>query len=599
MPAVRLARRRRSSLAISFTPAKAGIYGIPRPVTFAPNVTPITYEAPEGSSSSSTPEPSSPTSALFPPSETPAPPPSRRRVPPGKRRSMGYIPRPPNAFMLFRADFVRQKHVPGTIETNHGSLSKIIGNCWRSLPLEEKRVWEVKAKHAKAEHKARYPEYRFRPVHNKNKDKKKEKALTTVEDERRCEEVAQLLLEGKKGDELAAAVRDLDLMRAETPSRHTNTNTHQDQQQPVFHHRRSSSVPLPNDYYPHFPGMPFQPAPFFAPGSRPPTPLARQQRMMLGSRRASSARPATGARSWTLPLPGTTATMLQRDDSPLPDVDTSLFEPSFLDAAAGFTFPVYDNHHQHQQQQQQQSQFDMSMHMNGYEHGQSQGSFGPLDNISPHDILAYANTSSPYHSPDSSLSSSLSSSSYNTSSSHPSTAYSGSPAYSEPLPLPLPLPLPHALPHPNPLTHPNAHPHELPMPIQVHAPQPQSASAAFADMWKEFGGGSFSSDPALGMHMGVEGVFNVDGMGLGLGLEFGGNGNGNGGQEVQVDGGGAVGGMGGMDMGCVPQQGLGQGENVFGGAVELELESLFAPQGYDGAYEQMEQGMGMGMGMAA
>ena len=29
--------------------------------------------------------------------------------------------------MLFRADFVRQKHVPGSIETNHGSLSKIIG----------------------------------------------------------------------------------------------------------------------------------------------------------------------------------------------------------------------------------------------------------------------------------------------------------------------------------------------------------------------------------------------------------------------------------------------------------------------------------------
>ncbi|ETW77705.1 hypothetical protein HETIRDRAFT_55525, partial [Heterobasidion irregulare TC 32-1] len=73
------------------------------------------------------------------------------------------IPRPPNAFMLFRADFVRQKHVPGTIETNHGSLSKIIGNCWRSLPLEEKRVWEIKAKHAKAEHKLMYPDYRFRP----------------------------------------------------------------------------------------------------------------------------------------------------------------------------------------------------------------------------------------------------------------------------------------------------------------------------------------------------------------------------------------------------------------------------------------------------
>lgn len=71
-------------------------------------------------------DPESTTSSLFPPVATPAPP-SRERCPPGKRRSQGYIPRPPNTFMLFCADFVHQKHVPGSIETNHGSLSKIIG----------------------------------------------------------------------------------------------------------------------------------------------------------------------------------------------------------------------------------------------------------------------------------------------------------------------------------------------------------------------------------------------------------------------------------------------------------------------------------------
>ncbi|KAH9483401.1 hypothetical protein JR316_0002867 [Psilocybe cubensis] len=150
MPAHRLAnRRRRSSHALlGFTPAKPGIYGFtptarPVPVTFAPNVTPISYTSADPDDDA---DPSSPlssyalaaalgnpsasgllTSKLFPPSATPAPPPTRKRCPPGKRRSQGYIPRPPNAFMLFRADFVRQKHVPGSIETNHGSLSKIIG----------------------------------------------------------------------------------------------------------------------------------------------------------------------------------------------------------------------------------------------------------------------------------------------------------------------------------------------------------------------------------------------------------------------------------------------------------------------------------------
>ena len=109
-------------------PLKHSNHGIgqasPKGVTFAPNVTPVTFVEPDNDSLESDPE--SPTSSLFPPVATPAPP-SRKRCPPGKRRSQGYIPRPPNAFMLFRADFVRQKHVPGSIETNHGSLSKIIG----------------------------------------------------------------------------------------------------------------------------------------------------------------------------------------------------------------------------------------------------------------------------------------------------------------------------------------------------------------------------------------------------------------------------------------------------------------------------------------
>lgn len=112
-------------------PAKPGVYGIglplppQKPVMFAPNVTPGTYVEPEDGPDSI--ESLSSSSTLFPPSEVVPAVSRRRRAPPGKRLSLGYIPRPPNAFMLFRADFVRQKHVPGSIETNHGSLSKIIG----------------------------------------------------------------------------------------------------------------------------------------------------------------------------------------------------------------------------------------------------------------------------------------------------------------------------------------------------------------------------------------------------------------------------------------------------------------------------------------
>jgi len=44
----------------------------------------------------------------------------------GKRRE-GYIPRPPNAFILFRSAFIRDQNVPGRVEGNHSTLSKIIG----------------------------------------------------------------------------------------------------------------------------------------------------------------------------------------------------------------------------------------------------------------------------------------------------------------------------------------------------------------------------------------------------------------------------------------------------------------------------------------
>jgi transcription factor SOX7/8/10/18 (SOX group E/F) len=59
----------------------------------------------------------------------------------------------------------------------------------------------------------------------------------------------------------------------------------------------------------------------------------RMVRMMMGQRRTSSARPFH-TWSWTVPGPST----LARDDSPLPDPNTSLFNPSFLDGASNFGF---------------------------------------------------------------------------------------------------------------------------------------------------------------------------------------------------------------------------------------------------------------------
>ncbi|KAF6764554.1 hypothetical protein DFP72DRAFT_424449 [Ephemerocybe angulata] len=80
-----------------------------------------------------------------------------------KREAAGHIPRPPNAFILFRSSFIRSQHIPDKVEGNHSNLSKIIGHYWKALSAEERAEWEGKAQVAQEEHRQMYPDWRFRP----------------------------------------------------------------------------------------------------------------------------------------------------------------------------------------------------------------------------------------------------------------------------------------------------------------------------------------------------------------------------------------------------------------------------------------------------
>ncbi|KAF8631478.1 hypothetical protein AX15_002388 [Amanita polypyramis BW_CC] len=169
----------------------------------------------------------------------------------GKKRDASYIPRPPNAFILFRSSFIRSQRVPGNVEGNHSTLSKIIGKYWKALPREEREKWEKEALAAQAEHRRKYPDWRFRPgantvatkfktkdspaltttrrrlVHKRSKDsegvgvdrehhsrtrekgkgKAKEKETPTVEEEEeRLTKIVQLLVDRKEGKDLEIAV---------------------------------------------------------------------------------------------------------------------------------------------------------------------------------------------------------------------------------------------------------------------------------------------------------------------------------------------------------------------------------------------------------
>ncbi|KAJ7166956.1 hypothetical protein C8R46DRAFT_1071785 [Mycena filopes] len=159
----------------------------------------------------------------------------------------GHIPRPPNAFILFRSSFIRSQRVSPDVETNHSTLSKIIGLTWKNLPPAERRVWQAKAHAGVEEHRRRFPKYAFRPGHRSAAEKalsvaakggKRRVREQAVDDPERCAKIAALLGEGKQGVALEAAVHAFDSQRVfsvaprfETPMTATA-------------YRRSSSVPI-------------------------------------------------------------------------------------------------------------------------------------------------------------------------------------------------------------------------------------------------------------------------------------------------------------------------------------------------------------------
>ncbi|KAF8623292.1 hypothetical protein AX17_007464 [Amanita inopinata Kibby_2008] len=243
-------------------------------VAFAANVTPTSFEISSSASISSAivqfdalpplvdaPPPPPPVVVtefqLFsPPTDSPS---TTKRVPHSKKKPENHIPRPPNAFILFRSSFIKSQHVSAEVETNHSTLSKIIGMTWQNLPEDERQAWHAKAKIALDEHRRKFPKYTFRPTQSKTRCKassgssggsenaggnggsgKRRVREVEPKDLKRCAKIAELLVEGKKGQELDMAIQEFD--RHHVPEIVTRFEA------PITARafRRSSSAPIPD-----------------------------------------------------------------------------------------------------------------------------------------------------------------------------------------------------------------------------------------------------------------------------------------------------------------------------------------------------------------
>lgn len=119
-----------------------------------------------GTPSSSSPAPSNASS--FSPTQTqlslsrPATP----DVPKSKR-----IPRPPNAFMLYRSHLLKTRQIPPNVEHRQQNISRVAGQCWNMLSDEEKKTWHAKAKEVLNAHMTKYPGYKFSPERKNSRRK--------------------------------------------------------------------------------------------------------------------------------------------------------------------------------------------------------------------------------------------------------------------------------------------------------------------------------------------------------------------------------------------------------------------------------------------
>src|SRR5216683_6117145 len=81
-----------------------------------------------------------------------------------RKQPEGHIPRPRNAFILFRCDFVAQKKIPASVEPDHRNISRIVGRIWKAMSDEDRRPWIEEAKREREKHKRLYPQYRYSPT---------------------------------------------------------------------------------------------------------------------------------------------------------------------------------------------------------------------------------------------------------------------------------------------------------------------------------------------------------------------------------------------------------------------------------------------------
>jgi len=116
----------------------------------------------------------------------------------GRKRPTSHIPRPPNAFMLYRSDFLKKGVIPAEVESKQYNISRIVGECWKRLTSDERKPWTDLAKEKEEEHARMYPGYQYKPS-KRGPVRHRRKAMTREQELDHCETLRAKYLPDKTG----------------------------------------------------------------------------------------------------------------------------------------------------------------------------------------------------------------------------------------------------------------------------------------------------------------------------------------------------------------------------------------------------------------
>ncbi|THH20055.1 hypothetical protein EW146_g1238 [Bondarzewia mesenterica] len=183
---------------------------------------------------------------------------SERRALRNRKRDPSWVPRPRNAFIIFRCEYSREHAREGSSSSSgimmDKTLSKRAGEAWRRLSAVEKIHYQERAKVEKDEHARRNPHYRFNPMRNRSgtvsstSTTSSSRSARSRNDPDHCARVASFTVQGtQSGNRLADSVRQWESKIVNSPKEEQGEQVLELNLSPfATGRRRSCSDPFPS-----------------------------------------------------------------------------------------------------------------------------------------------------------------------------------------------------------------------------------------------------------------------------------------------------------------------------------------------------------------